>query len=150
MAKHSRHVLLLAVGKMRDKSYASNCDEFLARASAYGKCDVVTVPDSDVENEGKALLRELDKERNSLIVVLSEEGKLLSTEKFTSFLEKADRKIVFVIGGPFGLAPEVKQRASLIWSLSPLTFTHEIARLLFCEQLYRGLNLLNGGSYHHR
>ena len=90
-----------------------------------------------------------DRVRNALVVVLTEEGREFTTAEFSAYLGRADRKIVFVIGGPFGLAQEVKQRAGLLWSLSKLTFTHEMARFLFCEQLYRALNLLNGGAYHH-
>ena len=149
MAKSIRMTKLVAVGKMRDKFCEQQCAAFLTRAGAYGRCEVVTVPDSNVAGEGKAILRELDRERNAIIVVLTEEGKELTTAEFSAFLGRAESKIVFVIGGPFGLAPEVKQRAAMLWSLSKLTFTHEMARMLFCEQLYRGLNLLNGGSYHH-
>lgn len=141
---------VLVIGKMKDRALGARVDEFLERCRAYGKAEMVELPDSDVAREGKALLRELDKEKSSCIVVLSEEGKLLTTEAFASYISAADRKIVFVIGGPFGLAPEVKARASLLWSLSPLTFTHELARLLLCEQLYRALNFNAGGSYHHR
>jgi 23S rRNA (pseudouridine1915-N3)-methyltransferase len=149
MAKYERMVKLIAVGKMRDRLFESRCQEFLTRLNAYGKCETVILPDSNVAGEGKAILRELDRERNALIVVLTEEGKEFTTAEFSAFLGKAESKIVFVIGGPFGLAPEVKQRATVLWSLSKLTFTHEMARMLFCEQLYRGLNLLNGGAYHH-
>lgn len=141
---------VLVIGKMKDRALGARADEFLERCRAYGKTEIVELPDSDVTRESKALLRELDKERSSCIIVLSEEGKLLTTEAFASYISAADRKIVFVIGGPFGLAPEVKARASLLWSLSPLTFTHELARLLLCEQLYRALNFNAGGSYHHR
>ena len=141
---------VLVIGKMKDRALSARADEFLERCRAYGKTEIVELPDSDVAREGKALLRELDRERSSCVIVLSEEGKLLSTEAFASYISAADRKIVFVIGGPFGLAPEVKARASLLWSLSPLTFTHELARLLLCEQLYRALNFNAGGSYHHR
>ena len=141
---------LLLIGKMKDRALSARADEFLERCRAYGKMETVELPDSDVAREGKALLRELNREKSSCIVVLSEEGKLLTTEAFASYLSAADRKIVFVIGGPFGLAPEVKARSSLLWSLSPLTFTHELARLLLCEQLYRALNFNAGGSYHHR
>ena len=141
---------VLVIGKMKDRALGARADEFLERCRAYGKTEMVELPDSDVTREGKALLRELDKEKSSCIIVLSEEGKLLTTEAFASYISAADRKIVFVIGGPFGLAPEVKARASLLWSLSPLTFTHELARLLLCEQLYRALNFNAGGSYHHR
>ena len=149
MPKYARMTKLVAVGKMRDKFCEQQCSSFLTRAGAYGKCEVITVPDSDVAGEGKAIIRELDKERNAIVVILSEEGKEFTTAEFSAFLGRADRKIVFVIGGPFGLAPEVKSRASMLWSLSKLTFTHEMARFLFCEQLYRALNFLNGGAYHH-
>ncbi|MCI5778385.1 MAG: 23S rRNA (pseudouridine(1915)-N(3))-methyltransferase RlmH [Lentisphaeria bacterium] len=150
MAKFERVVKLVAVGRMRDRTLAGLCDEFLTRSGAYGRCECIVVPDSDVAGEGRAILRELAKERNALTVALDETGREFSTAEFAEFLERADRKIVFVIGGPFGLSPEVKAHVSLLWALSKLTFTHELARLLFCEQLYRGLNLLNGGSYHHR
>ena len=62
---------------------------------------------------------------------------------------RIDRKILFIIGGPFGIAPEVKSRADMMMALSKMTFTHEMARMIFLEQIYRALNLLNGGSYHH-
>ena len=68
--------------------------------------------------------------------------------KFAEVLGKFDRKVVFVIGGPYGLAPEIRVKADLLWSLSRLTFTHELARLLLFEQLFRAVNILHGGSYH--
>ena len=150
MALHERMVKLIAVGRMRDRFCEQQCSEFLTRCRPYGRVECVTVPDADVAAEGRSILRELDKERSAIVVALSEEGREFTTEEFSEYLGKADRKLVFVIGGPFGLAPEVKSRARLVWSLSRLTFTHEMARFLFCEQLYRAMNLLNGGSYHHR
>ena len=84
------------------------------------------------------------------MVVLSEEGKLFTTVRFAEFLKNCDTRVVFVVGGPFGLSPEVKTRADMLWSLSPLTFTHELARLLLVEQLYRALNFNSGGGYHHQ
>ena len=95
-------------------------------------------------------MRELDRTRGAKIVALSEEGKLFSTAEFAEFLKRCDTRMVFVVGGPFGLAPEVKAKADLLWSLSPLTFTHELARLLLYEQLYRAANFNAGGGYHHR
>ena len=95
------------------------------------------------------MLRELDRERGALVVALTEEGREFSTKEFSEYLGKVDRRIVFIIGGPFGIADEVKKRADLLMALSKMTFTHEMARFLLCEQLYRALNLLNGGAYHH-
>ena len=140
---------IIVVGKPKDKVLGAKSAEFVSRCGAYGKVECVELPDSDVAKEGKALMRELEKEKNSFVFVLSEEGKLFSTAQFAQKINSVDKKMVFVIGGPFGLAPEVKERADLIWSLSPLTFTHEMARFLLCEQIYRALNFNAGGSYHH-
>ena len=149
MAKYEKMVKLVAVGKMRDRLFESRCQEFLTRLGAYGKCEVTVLPDSNVANEGKAMLRELDKERGAYTVALTEEGREFSTKEFSEQLGKIDRKIIFIIGGPFGIAEEVKQRADMMMALSRMTFTHEMARMIFLEQLYRALNLLNGGAYHH-
>ena len=144
-----RFIKIIAVGKMKDKNLDKLINELQVRLRKYGKTELTILPDSNVANEGSAIIRELDKERNSTIFVLSEEGNQWNTVQFASKLEALDRRAVFVIGGPFGLAPEVKQRANHLWSLSKLTFTHEMARYLLCEQLFRALNYLNGGSYHH-
>ena len=149
MAKYERFVKLVAIGKMRDRLFDSRCQEFLNRLNSYGKCEVVILPDSNCANEGKAIIRELDRDKNALVIALTEEGKELTTKEFSAFLGNIDRKIIFIIGGPFGLSPEVKERADQLWALSRMTFTHEMARMIFLEQLYRALNLLNGGSYHH-
>jgi 23S rRNA (pseudouridine1915-N3)-methyltransferase len=141
---------LIAVGRMRSRELAALCGEFTKRLGAYSRLNVTELPDSDVAGEGRAICRELDRERGSKVVVLSEEGRLFTTVKLAEFLKNCDTRVVFVVGGPFGLAPEVKARADLLWSLSPLTFTHELARLLLLEQLYRALNFNAGGGYHHR
>lgn len=141
---------LVAVGRLRSREIAALAAEFSKRLGAYARLKVTELADSDVAGEGKAILRELDRARGAKVVVLSEEGKLFSTADFAGFLKKCDTRVVFVVGGPFGLAPEVKARADLLWSLSPLTFTHELARLLLLEQLYRASNFNAGGGYHHR
>ena len=144
-----RFFKIIAVGRMKDKNLEHLTSELLTRLRKYGKTDITVLPDSDVAREGAAIIRELDKERNSTVFVLSEEGTEWNTVAFSSKLQALDRRAVFVIGGPFGLAPEVKQRADFLWSLSKLTFTHEMARYLLCEQLFRAMNYLNGGTYHH-
>ena len=149
MAKYDRLVKLIAIGKMRDRLFDSRCQEFLTRLNAYGRCEVAILPDSDVSGESKAICRELDKDKGAMVIALTEEGREYTTKEFSGFLETIDRKIIFIIGGPFGISPEVKQRADRLMALSRMTFTHEMARMIFLEQLYRALNLLNGGSYHH-
>ena len=140
---------IIAVGKFRSRELGALYAEFSKRLGAYAKVRQVELADSDVPGEGRAICRELDRERGAVVVVLSEEGKLQSTAEFSAFLKRCDSRVVFVVGGPFGLAPEVKARANLLWSLSPLTFTHEFARVLLAEQLYRALNFNAGGNYHH-
>ena len=142
-------VHIVAVGRIRSREIAALCAEFAKRLGAYAKLKVTEVADSDPAGEGRLILRELDKERGARVVVLAEEGRVFTTAAFAGWLKNCDTKIVFVVGGPFGIAPEVKARAALLWSLSPLTFTHELARLLLFEQLYRTLNYNAGGSYHH-
>ncbi len=136
------------VGRLKDHGFYSRCEEYAKWLMPYAKTDVRIIQDSTPSEEGKAICRELDKERSSFIVVLSEEGKQFTTEEFADKLAHLDRKAVFVIGGPFGLDDAVKKRADLLWSLSSLTFTHEIARVLLYEQLFRCLNLNAGGHYH--
>lgn len=141
---------LVVVGKLRSRELSALCAEFTKRLGAYARLRIAELADSDPAAEGKAICRELDRARGAKVVVLSEEGKLFSTVKFAEHLANCDTRVVFVVGGPFGLAPEVKARADLLWSLSPLTFTHEMARLLLVEQLYRALNFNAGGNYHHQ
>ena len=142
-------IKLIAVGKLKDKLFLERCKEYEKRLRPYAKIEVVELPDSDSINEGKAFARELEKEKNSYIIALTEEGKTFTTEGFAKVMAQRDSKVCFLIGGPFGLAQEIRDTAHLKWSLSPLTFPHELARLLFYEQLYRVLNFNNGGSYHH-
>ncbi len=139
---------LVLIGKLKDRALQARCDEFAKWLSPYAKLEIVELPDSNVAKEGLAIVKALEKERSAAVVVLSEEGRQFTSTAFAAKLGSFDRKIVFVIGGPCGLAPEVKQRADLLWSLSKLTFTHELARLLLMEQLFRATNILHGGSYH--
>ena len=138
---------IVVVGKLKDRSLQSRCDEFARWLSPHAKMQIVELPDSTVEKEGEAILRTIDKDRG-FVVALSEEGRQFTSREFAARLGGIDRKVIFVIGGPCGLAPAVRRRADLLWSLSLLTFTHEIARLLLFEQLFRAVNILNGGHYH--
>lgn len=84
-------------------------------------------------------------------VLLTEEGKLFRTEEFAHWMEpRLSQNLVFLIGSAYGLDANLKKSADLLWSLSPLTFTHEHARVLLAEQVYRCLQVLRGHPYHHR
>ncbi len=141
-------IKVLVVGRLKDRAIQARCDEFAKWLGPYAKLEVQELPDSNVAKEGQAILKALERDRGAAVVALSEEGKEFTSVKFAEVLGKFDRKMVFVIGGPYGLAPEIRAKADLLWSLSKLTFTHELARLLLFEQLFRAVNILHGGSYH--
>lgn len=141
-------IKVLVIGRLKDRAIQARCDEFAKWLGPYAKLEVQELPDSNVAKEGQAILKALERDRGAALVALSEEGKEFTSVKFAEVLGKFDRKVVFVIGGPYGLAPEIRVKADLLWSLSRLTFTHELARLLLFEQLFRAVNILHGGSYH--
>lgn len=138
----------IVIGKLKDRAFQARCDEFAKWISPYAKTDLRELADSTVPKEGQAILRELDRDRDAYVIVLSEEGREFTSVDFSRHLDAIDRKVVFVIGGPYGLDPAVKARAHLLWSLSRLTFTHELARLLLFEQVFRAINISHGGHYH--
>jgi len=141
-------IKIIVVGKLKDRALQARCDEFTKWLGPYAKVEQRELADSDVEREGAAISKELDRDRGAAVVVLSEEGREFGSVAFAEQLGRFDRKVVFVIGGPYGLAPAVKARADVLWSLSKLTFTNEIARLLLHEQLFRAVTILHGGHYH--
>lgn len=88
-----------------------------------------------------------------IVVLLDERGKEMRSVEFAAFLNKqfitGNKNLLFVVGGPFGFDPTLKKQASFILSLSKMTFSHQMVRLFFTEQLYRALSILRGESYHH-
>ena len=102
---------IVAVGKIRSRAIAELCAGFGKRLGAYSRLKLTEIPDSDPGGEGRAICRELDRERGARVVVLSEEGRLFSTAEFADFLRRCDTKVVLVVGGPFGLSPSGGQGA---------------------------------------
>jgi 23S rRNA (pseudouridine1915-N3)-methyltransferase len=141
-------IKIIVVGKLKDRALRVRCEDFATWLKPYAKIEERVLPDSDVTREGVAIIKELERDRGAALLVLSEEGREYSSVAFAELLGSFDRKMIFVIGGPYGLAAPVKARADLLWSLSKLTFTHEIARLLLYEQLYRAVNICHGRAYH--
>ena len=139
---------IIAIGKLKDKAFKERCDEYAKWLSPYAKLEIKELPDSTPEKEAIAILKELEKDKGAFIVPMAEEGQQCTSRQFAELLDKAARKVVFIIGGPNGIATEVKQQASKLLSLSKMTFTHEFARLILLEQLFRAANILNGGHYH--
>ena len=139
---------VLVIGKLKDKNFQSRIVEYSKWLTQNNKIEIVELPDSTKEKENELLLKHIEKENHAYIVALSEDGREQTSRELAAKLGAIQQKIVFIIGGPYGLTPEVKAKADFLWSLSKLTFTHEFARLILLEQLFRASNIQMGGSYH--
>jgi 23S rRNA (pseudouridine1915-N3)-methyltransferase len=141
---------IIAVGKMKNRSLGALCDDFSKRLRRQGNFELIELKDGDVESEGQRILEALIKRSDARIYAMAEEGRTSTSQKLASELcALQGSPAVFIVGGAYGLSEAVKQRADALFALSPLTFTHEIARMLLCEQLYRAVSIQNGSKYHH-
>ncbi len=154
-------IALLQNGKTTDKNISDVIDLYIGRIKKYTTFDLVTLPDlKNTRNmplheqklrEGKKITQSISAE--DYIILLDERGKELRTVDFAAFLERkfmaSGKRVVFIIGGPWGFSDEVYERADFMLSLSKMTFPHQLVRLLFLEQLYRSFTILKGEPYHH-
>ena len=140
---------VLAIGRIKDPAIRSRCAEFAKWLGPYAKIEICELPDSDMAGEGAAFARALERDRGAALVVLSEEGKEFTSVDFARKLGSFDRKVVFVIGGPYGFSEAVYRAAQEKISLSRMTFSHQMVRLIFVEQVYRAMTILNNEPYHH-
>lgn len=137
-------IRVLAVGKVRKPWIQDGLAVYLKRLPGLV---VSELKDSSPQREAEAIQAELRPEER--LVVLCEEGELLGSVALAErLLGTGSERLAFVIGGADGLDPALKARAHWKFSLSPLTFPHELARLLLLEQLYRALSIQQGGAYH--
>jgi 23S rRNA (pseudouridine1915-N3)-methyltransferase len=141
------------VGKTKDKNYRALQDEYLGRLSHFVKCEIIEVKDSAAhegkEIEGKRILEKVN--QSSFVCLLDVTGRGLSSPELAKEVEKwqngGSKEIAFVIGGADGISSAVAERADRVLSLSFLTFTHEMARVVLLEQLYRAHTILKGFPY---
>ena len=139
---------LIVVGRVKDPHYQAKINEFMLRLNAFGKTEIVELKDDTVEKESAAILKALENER-SWVVILDERGENITSVELAKKISSCDRKIVMVIGGAFGFTDAVRQRADYLLALSKFTVTHEMARLILIEQLYRACTITAGKKYHH-
>ena len=141
-------IRVLAVGRMRSKPLADLAADYARRISRLGKLEISELKDSGPDREAGAMLAALGPGRgNRLLVALDEKGQGLTSAEFAALLG-AHGSICFLIGGPDGLGDAARRRADRILGLSAMTFTHEMARVLLLEQIYRGLCIRSGHPYH--
>lgn len=154
-------IVIIAVGKTSTDYVARGVEEFLKRANRYIGVELTVIPDvksskaltedAQKQQEGRAILTAL--QPGDVVTLLDERGKELTSREFSGLIERrmiqGIKRLVFVIGGPYGFAREVYERADDKLSLSRMTFTHEMVRLFFTEQIYRAMTIMRGEPYHH-
>jgi len=154
-------IILAQIGKTVDKNISEIADFYSSRIAKYNSIETITLPnlkntknmpiDEQKQKEWKQILQVID--NDDFVVVLDEKGKEMRTIEFAEWLKKIFmmpvKRLVFVIGGPWGFSDEVYKRADYRMSLSKLTFPHQLVRLIFLEQLYRVFTVLKGEPYHH-
>ena len=141
------------IGKTKNKNYKALQDDYLQRLSHFVKCEVVEVkdvlPHETKEIEGQRILSRLN--QSQFVLLLAVEGRNLSSPELATEIEnwqnRGLKEVTFVIGGPDGVSSAVVERADNSLSLSFLTFTHEMARVVLLEQLYRAYTIIRGFPY---
>lgn len=154
-------ITLLCIGKTDDKYIQEGLDKYLKRLKYYISFNFVVIPDvKNAKNLSEAQQKEKEAElffkyiaANDQVILLDERGKEYRSVEFADFLEKkmvsSVQHLVFLIGGPYGFADAVKARANGSLSLSKMTFSHQMIRLFFVEQIYRAFTIMKGEPYHH-
>ena len=154
-------ITLIAVGKTEDKYLIEGIEKYLSRLKHYINFNIVVIPDlkntkSLSEAQQKTKEAELiSKQINptDVVVLLDEKGKKHSSVSFSAYLNKqmigSVQNLVFIIGGPYGFDETIYKRSNSSVSLSDMTFSHQMVRLFFVEQLYRAFTILKNEPYHH-
>lgn len=151
---------LLVVGRTVEKHYITAINDYVERTRHFISFDMEVIPElkntknlsmeQQKEKEGELILKALLP--GDVVVLLDEHGKEFRSVEFANWIERkmhtVNKRLVFIIGGPYGFAPKIYDAAQKI-SLSKMTFSHQMIRLIFVEQLYRAMTILNNGPYHH-
>ena len=149
----------LFLGKTKESYLAAGIEDYAGRLKRYLPVEIRIIKEKkankgepeklQIEKESKTLLQNV---QGSFLVCLDRTGKQLDSLELAAQLDRwqmqGQKKISFVIGGPLGLSPAILKKADLVLSFSPMTFTHEMARLLLLEQLYRACTIKAGEKYH--
>ena len=153
---------LIVIGKTDSVEVARLVEEYKGRVDHYVRFAITTIPDvrntrslSEAQQkraEGEAILRLL--QPSDHVVLMDERGREYTSEEWAAWMQKrmaaGSKRLVFVIGGPYGFSQEVYDRADGLVALSKMTFSHQIVRAIFAEQLYRALTIINNEPYHHK
>lgn len=154
-------IALIVIGKTDAGYFVEAINEYKNRLVHYIPFEMVVIPDiknaknlsesQQKEKEGELILKTL--QAGDYLVLLDEKGKEFTSMQFSAYIEKkmhtVPKRLVFVVGGPYGFSEAVYKAAGEKISLSKMTFSHQMIRLIFVEQIYRAMTILNNGPYHH-
>jgi len=153
-------IKLITIGKTDESYLKVGIEKYISRLKHYVDFEIKEIPDvkmgkkqntaAQKEMEGKEILKLITK--SDFVVLLDEKGREFSSMAYSQFIQKrmnAGLNLVFVIGGPFGFSEDVYAKSNQKIALSQMTFSHQMVRLFFTEQLYRSFSILKGEKYHH-
>ncbi|MGN0052835.1 MAG: 23S rRNA (pseudouridine(1915)-N(3))-methyltransferase RlmH [Bacteroides sp.] len=153
--------ILLVVGRTVEAHFQTAINDYVQRTKRYLTFEMEVIPElkntkslsveTQKEKEGDLILKAL--QPGDVVVLLDEGGKEMRSVEFADYMKHkmntVNKRLVFVVGGPYGFAPKVYAAAHEKMSLSRMTFSHQMIRLIFVEQIYRAMTILAGGPYHH-
>ena len=150
----------ILVGKTVNKHFNAGINDYVERIGHYMPFSITTIPElkntknlsesQQKEREGELILKQI--QPTDTVVLLDEHGKEFRSIEFADWIQKKQntaRRLIFVIGGPYGFSNDVYERANEKISLSQMTFSHQMVRLIFTEQIYRACTIIKGEPYHH-
>jgi 23S rRNA (pseudouridine1915-N3)-methyltransferase len=154
-------IVLIAIGKTDEPYIAEGISKYISRINKYVQFDIDIIPDlkntknmqqtQQKEKEGELILKKI--QNGDLIVLLDEKGKSYSSIEFAKWLNSVFitgyKRILFIIGGPYGFSNDIYKKCNHKISISRMTFSHQMIRLIFTEQFYRANSILKGEPYHH-
>ena len=152
---------LLVVGRTVEQHYVTAINDYIQRTKHFMSFDMEVIPElkntkslsmeQQKEKEGELICKSL--QPSDVVVLLDEHGKEMRSIDFAEWMKRkmisVNKRLVFVIGGPYGFSEKVYEAAHEKISMSKMTFSHQMIRLIFVEQIYRAMTILNGGPYHH-
>lgn len=154
-------IVLLVVGKTVGKELTTLISDYAGRVTHYIPFEMVTIPElkntkslsveQQKQAEGELIMKQL--QSSDYVVLLDERGKEMRSVDFAEWIEKRQqtvgKRLVFIIGGPYGFSKDVYDRKQEMLSVSKMTFSHQMIRLIFIEQLYRAMTIIKNEPYHH-
>ena len=153
-------IKIVSVGSIKEKFLKDAISEYLKRLTRFAKIEIIEVDETKIQNkieeqvkkeEGERLLKRIG--QDEFVFLLDLKGELISSEvlaqKINDLINKGISPLTFVIGGTLGLSEEVRKRANIKLSISKMTFTHQMCRMIILEQIYRAFKIINNEEYHH-